>query len=163
MWGRALCRTTKPFVSIPRRFFGSTSEAYSAFHNKPLPLLWSLVPWIVNKIPLRSQNTYVTAGGSGDYSVHVSSVITPTLRSENVCGGRRSAITNITCYYWACALALWQRVSFYQPIGGWFWNCPRGFVVQIGVFDTLQSLTRQNWSVVAHRANLDIYNGVVLQ
>jgi len=38
--------------------------------------------------------------------------------------GRRSAITNVTCYYSACALALWQRVSFYQPIGTWFWNCP---------------------------------------
>jgi hypothetical protein len=36
-----------------------------------------------------------------------------------------SEITNVTCYYWACALALWQRVSFYKPIGGWFWNCPR--------------------------------------
>ena len=40
----------------------------------------------VNKIPLRSQNTYRTAGGSGDDSVRVSSVITPTLRSENVWG-----------------------------------------------------------------------------
>jgi len=40
----------------------------------------------VNKIPLRSQNTYLTAGGSGDGSVHVSSVITPALRSENVWG-----------------------------------------------------------------------------
>jgi len=38
--------------------------------------------------------------------------------------GKCSAITNFTCYYWACTLALW-RVSFYQPIGGWFWNCPR--------------------------------------
>ena len=38
--------------------------------------------------------------------------------------GRCSAITNVTCYYCACALALWQRVSFYQPIGGWLWNCP---------------------------------------
>ena len=26
----------------------------------------------VNKIPLQSQNTYLTAGGSGDGSVHVS-------------------------------------------------------------------------------------------
>jgi hypothetical protein len=39
--------------------------------------------------------------------------------------GRRSAITNVTCYYWAWALALWQRVSFYQPIGDWFWNFHR--------------------------------------
>jgi len=39
--------------------------------------------------------------------------------------GRHSAITNVTCYYWVCALALWQCVSFYQAIGGWFWNCLR--------------------------------------
>jgi hypothetical protein len=44
-----------------------------------------------NKIRLLSfcvkktnHSTYLTAGGSGDDSVHVSSVITPTLRSENV-------------------------------------------------------------------------------
>ena len=40
----------------------------------------------VNKIPLRSQNTYLIAGVSGDDSVHVSSLITPTLNSENVWG-----------------------------------------------------------------------------
>ena len=40
----------------------------------------------VNEIPLRSQNTYLTGGGSGDDSVDVSSVITPKLRSENVWG-----------------------------------------------------------------------------
>jgi len=38
----------------------------------------------VNKIPLWFQNTYLTAGGSGDDSVHVSSVITPMLRSKKV-------------------------------------------------------------------------------
>ena len=47
-------------------------------------LLGSLVPLILSKIPLRSQNTYLTGDGSGDDSVHVASVITPTLRSENV-------------------------------------------------------------------------------
>jgi hypothetical protein len=31
-----------------------------------------------------NHSTYLTAGGSGDDSVHVSSEITPTLRSENV-------------------------------------------------------------------------------
>jgi beta-lactamase superfamily II metal-dependent hydrolase len=31
-------------------------------------------------------STYLTAGGSGDDSVHLASVITPTLRSENVWG-----------------------------------------------------------------------------
>jgi len=40
----------------------------------------------VNKFPLRSHNTYLTASGSGEDSVHVSSVISPTLRSENVRG-----------------------------------------------------------------------------
>ena len=43
---------------------------------------------------------------------------------------RRSAITNITCYYWACALAIWQCASFYQSIGSWFWNCPRIFILK---------------------------------
>jgi hypothetical protein len=31
-----------------------------------------------------NHSTYFTAGGSGNDSVHVSSVITPTLRGENV-------------------------------------------------------------------------------
>jgi hypothetical protein len=52
----------------------------------------------VNKIPLLSfcvkkanHSTYLTAGGRGDDNVHVSSVITPTLRSGNVWG---SAFSN---------------------------------------------------------------------
>jgi len=39
--------------------------------------------------------------------------------------GTRTARTEVPCYYWARALTLWQRVYFYQPIGGWFWNNPR--------------------------------------
>jgi hypothetical protein len=39
--------------------------------------------------------------------------------------GSWSEITSITCYYWACALALCHCVFFYQSIGGWFWNSPR--------------------------------------
>ena len=39
--------------------------------------------------------------------------------------GMRTARTEVPCYYWACALTLWQRIYFYQPIGGWFWNNPR--------------------------------------
>jgi len=43
--------------------------------------------------------TYLTAGGSGDDSVHVSSVISPTQRSENNAAkkyeGRRSAIKKL--------------------------------------------------------------------
>ena len=39
--------------------------------------------------------------------------------------GTRTARTEVPCYYWACALTLWQRVYFYQPIGGCFWNNPR--------------------------------------
>ena len=39
--------------------------------------------------------------------------------------GKRTARTEVPCYYWACALTLWQRVYFYLPIGGWFWNNPR--------------------------------------
>jgi hypothetical protein len=38
--------------------------------------------------------------------------------------GRCPVITNVTYYYWVCALALWQCISFYQPIGSWFWDCP---------------------------------------
>ena len=49
----------------------------------------------VNKIPLRSQNTYLTAGGSGIDSVHVSPVITPTPRSKNEWG---YAFSNNKCY-----------------------------------------------------------------
>jgi len=63
-----------------RTFFSSTSEAYSVFHNKPL------VPGAmnsINKIPFRSQNMYLTVGGSSVDSDHVSSVITPTLSGEN--------------------------------------------------------------------------------
>jgi hypothetical protein len=33
-----------------------------------------------------NHSTYLTAGGNGDDSVNVSSVITPTLRSENIWG-----------------------------------------------------------------------------
>ena len=50
----------------------------------------------VNKIPLRSQNTYLTIGGNDDDSVHVSSVITPHYAAK-MYEGRRSAITNVTC------------------------------------------------------------------
>ena len=39
--------------------------------------------------------------------------------------GTHTARIEVPCYYWACALTLWQRVYFYQPIGGWFWNNPR--------------------------------------
>jgi hypothetical protein len=146
VWGCALsCRTT-PLVSIPCRLFWI--DLYAAFHNKPLLLLWSLVPRILStKFPYdfvnefvnddcvssvttfvmhisapipefsapfshttvnhniitvyttpstinlgralsfcvkkSNHSTYLTAGGSSDDSVHVSSAITPTLRSEN--------------------------------------------------------------------------------
>jgi hypothetical protein len=80
------------FSEHPVHLFGSTSGVYSASHNKPLTLLW--VPGAMNsvkKIPLPSfcvkktnHITYLKAGDSGDVSVHVSSVITPTLRRENI-------------------------------------------------------------------------------
>ena len=85
--GRALCRRTTPLVSIPRRFFWINLR--SLFSVSQLPSDVIVDPGAtnsVNKIPLRSQNTYLTAGGSGDDSVHVSSVITLTPRSENVRG-----------------------------------------------------------------------------
>jgi len=39
--------------------------------------------------------------------------------------GTHTARTEVTCYYWACALTLWQSIYFYQPIGGWFLNSLR--------------------------------------
>jgi hypothetical protein len=47
--------------------------------------------------------------------------------------GTRTARTEFPCYYWACSLTLWQRVYFYQPIGGWFWNNPRIYAVLLMV------------------------------
>ena len=38
----AFCEYPTPF------FFGSTSEAYSTFHNKPVTLSWSLMPRIMS-------------------------------------------------------------------------------------------------------------------
>jgi hypothetical protein len=79
------------FSEHPGHLFGSTSEAHSAFHNKPLDVI--VVPGAmnsVNKIPLLScvkktnHSTYRTAGGSSNDTIHISSVITPTLHSENV-------------------------------------------------------------------------------
>jgi hypothetical protein len=58
----------------------------------------------VNKILLlffcvkkTNHSTYLTAGGSGDDSVHVSSLILHY--AEKMYEGRHSAITNFTCYY----------------------------------------------------------------
>jgi hypothetical protein len=86
---RALsCRRTTPLVSILHHFFffGSLPKLIHRFTIN----LWRYCgPWcheFCQKIPLQSQNTYFTAGGSSDDSVHVSSVITPTLRSKNVWG-----------------------------------------------------------------------------
>jgi hypothetical protein len=87
----------------------------------------------VNKIPLLSfcmhktnRITYLTAGRSGDDSVHVSSVITATLRSENVWGWAFSDKKKTLLV--TTELALWRydkAFLFYQPVGGWYWNCPR--------------------------------------
>ena len=66
-------------------FFGSTSEAYSAFHNKPLTSLWPLVPLSLStKFPYGPTIRTAQLAGSGDDSVHVSSISTATLGSENV-------------------------------------------------------------------------------
>ena len=109
------------FSEHPAPFFWSTSEACSEFHNKPLTLLWTLVPWILStKFPYGPRICTSQLAGA----TIIVSMFHPTLRSENIWGSC-SAITNVTCYYWACVLELWQRVSFYQPIGCWFWNCLR--------------------------------------
>jgi len=74
------------FLNIYIYIYILTSKDYSAFHNKPLTLLWSLVPWILStKFPY-SPSIRTSAGGSSDGSVHVLSLFTPTLRSKNVWG-----------------------------------------------------------------------------
>jgi hypothetical protein len=52
------------FSEHPGHLFGSTSEAYSPFHNKALTLLWSLVPFILStKFPyyLSARRKRITA------------------------------------------------------------------------------------------------------
>jgi len=55
MWGpHVVVQENNAFSEhpVPFLFFRSTSEAYSAFHNKSLMLLWSLVPLSLSKISL---------------------------------------------------------------------------------------------------------------
>jgi hypothetical protein len=85
-----------------------------------------------------NHSTYFTAGWSGDDSVHVSSVLTTTLRSEDA-EGMCSEITKVTCYNWVCTSALWQGVSFYQPIGCWFWNYSRIYTSHMVIIHVLCS------------------------
>ena len=63
--------------------------------------------------------------------------------------GRRSAITNVTCYYWVRALALWQRVSFCRAIGSWFWNCLHIYIyIYIYICKCLYSYARSETVLV---------------
>ena len=57
-------------------------------------------------------------------SVRVSSVITPALRSEIVWGWAFSDNKRCLLLLSVCFGAM-TTLSFYQPIGGWFWKCPR--------------------------------------
>jgi len=45
---RVVVQENDDFSAHPAPFFGSTSETYSPFHNKPLTLLWSLVPGMLS-------------------------------------------------------------------------------------------------------------------
>jgi hypothetical protein len=109
-----------PKFSAPFSYTTVTHNVITIYMTQSTMNLGRALSFCMKKM---NHSMYFTAGGSGNDSVHVSSVIIPTLCSENA-WGRCSTITNFTCCYWACALALWQRVSFYQPVGGWFWNCP---------------------------------------
>jgi len=96
-----------------------------AFHNKPLTLLWPPVPWILStKFPYGPR---ICTSQLAGVAIVVSMLLQQLLQhyAAKMCGGRCSAIKNGTCYYWACTLAPWQRVYFYQPVESWFWNCPR--------------------------------------
>jgi len=74
----------------------------------------AVVPGAINsvKVPLWSQNMYLTAGGSGEDSVHVSSVITPTLRSENVWW---QAFSNIKRYLLLLSMRVVAMTCFVLP------------------------------------------------
>jgi hypothetical protein len=59
--------------------FGSTSEAYSALHNKPLTLLWSLVPWILStKLPNDFVNEFISdnwVSSLSTFFMHITALI----------------------------------------------------------------------------------------
>jgi hypothetical protein len=82
MWGYALL-----CMSIPRRLFWIdlrtvTHNVITVYTTQLMNLGRSLSFCVKDA----NHSTYLTAGGSGDDIAHVSSVITPTLRSENVRG-----------------------------------------------------------------------------
>ena len=72
MGPRIVVQENDAFTAHLAPFFGSTSETYSAFHNKPLTLLWSLVPGILStKFPYGPRKCTSQLGGNGVDSVHV--------------------------------------------------------------------------------------------
>ena len=124
MGPRIVVQENDAFSELPTPFFcGSTSKTYWAFHNKPLTLLWSLVPSIPStKFPYGPRIRTSQLGAAMVVSMFHQYLL--LCYAVKMYESRRSAMINVTCYCWACALAVWQRVSFYQPVGGWFWNCP---------------------------------------
>jgi len=92
----ARCRAEERHLywASPAVCFGSTSEAYSAFYNKHLTLLWSpgaVNSWISATLRPSAWRKQITArtsqlAGAAMIVSHVLSVFTPTVCSENVWG-----------------------------------------------------------------------------
>jgi hypothetical protein len=72
-----------PEFSAPFSHTPGTHNIITVYMTQSMMNLGRALSFCVKKI---NHSTYLTAGGSGDDSVHVSSVITATLRSENVLG-----------------------------------------------------------------------------
>jgi len=70
-----------PEFSAPFSHTTVTRNIITLYATQSTMILGRALSFCVKKT---NHNTYLTAGGSGDDSVHVSSVITPTLSSENV-------------------------------------------------------------------------------
>jgi len=83
---RVVVQENDAFGEHPASFFGGINlrSLFSVSQQTSDVIVVPVAMNFVNKIPLWFQNTYLTAGGSGDDSVHVSSVITPMLRSKKV-------------------------------------------------------------------------------
>jgi hypothetical protein len=71
------CRRTTPLVSIPHCLFGSTSEPYAALYNKPLTLLWCLVPWILTSLSNDFVNEFIIENWVSPLSTFVIHISAP--------------------------------------------------------------------------------------
>jgi hypothetical protein len=70
-----------PEVSTPFSHTTATHNIITIYTTQSMMNLSRALSFYMKKT---NHSMYLTAGGSGNDSVHVSSAITPTLRSENV-------------------------------------------------------------------------------